>query len=69
MKIGDLVRITSEWVHHNPWMKNKHPSKIGLIVGFYKDCGGYSSCYGKPIILVEGKETVHHNHVLEVLCK
>ena len=69
MKIGDLVRITSEWVYHNPWMKPYEPIKIGLVVGFYSLCEGRSSCYGKPILLVEGEENVYHNHILEVICK
>ena len=38
MKVGDLVRIQSEWVHHNPWMKalfEDEVVEIGLIVKDY----------------------------------
>ena len=34
IKIGDLVRIVSEWTMHNPWMKLAEDEiRIGLVVG------------------------------------
>lgn len=54
MQVGDLVRITSEWTMHNPWMELPEDRvKIGLIllVGDNNNC----------IVLVGDEELVLHN--------
>lgn len=62
IKIGDLVRIVSEWTMHNPWMKlSEDEIRIGLVVGL-----GHGT-RNNAIILIGGEQVVFHNHRLEVL--
>ena len=62
IKIGDLVRIISEWAMHNPWMKLPEDEiRIGLVVGL-----GHGT-RNNAIILIGGEQVVFHNHRLEVL--
>ena len=62
IKIGDLVRIISEWTMHNPWMKLPEDEiRIGLVVGL-----GHGT-RNNAIILIGGEQVVFHNHRLEVL--
>ena len=53
MQVGDLVRITSEWTMHNPWMElPEDVVRIGLIL-----LVGDNNC----IVLVGDEELVLHN--------
>ena len=64
IKIGDLVRILSEWRGHNPWMKfpDEQPT-IGLITGISKR--GITAYR----VLTEGREILLPFTRVEVLCK
>jgi len=63
IKIGDLVRIMSEWTMHNPWMKlSEDDVRIGLVIGL-----GHGTRKNAIVQMLSGEVVVFHNHRLEVL--
>ena len=62
MKVGDLVKVISEWTHHNPWMQfHEDEPKIALVVK--TDDPSLVSVYA------DGKELIYKKTELEVICK
>ena len=63
MQVGDLVKVISEWTHHNPWLKLTDSEPFGLIVS------EMWSPDGQYVVFINGEKQVFKRTQLKLVEK